>query len=119
MCVCEIAVLSLLLLSLTKHYSLVVEGLALRVQAVGAGNAAVVNCGHGFVALVAGQLNLVILNNILLHNRVTALAVLEFGLTTGVLVEVAARDVPVVARDVGGHLGGAHCQVVNVVRLIN
>lgn len=68
---CEIAVLSLLLLSL------VVEGLTFGFEAVRSGNTAVVNCAHGLVALVAGQLHLVVLHDILFHNRVAALAVLQ------------------------------------------
>ena len=69
---CEIAVLSLLLLSLFR-----VEALALGLKAVGTRHALVVHGGHRFVARVAWQLHRVVLNNILLHNCVAALSALE------------------------------------------
>jgi hypothetical protein len=95
-----------------------VEAFSLRVEAVGAGDTSVVDCGHGFVALVAWQFHLVVLNNILLDDCVTALRVFEFRLGKSFSIEVALRDETIVAGDVRCHLGSSHGQVMAGVGLL-
>ena len=109
---CEIAVLSLLLLSLA-----VVESLAVCLKTVRTRHAPIINSAHGFVALVAWQLDLVVINDILFHDCVAALATLQLRLAECVLVEVTLWNVAVVAWNVRGYLSGAHGQVVQGVRL--
>ncbi len=93
------------------------EALALGVEAGGAGRPAVVDGRHGLVAAVAGQLDLVIFDYILLEDRVAVLA-FQLGLVEGRAVEVAPGDEPVVAGDVRGRLGRAHAQLVHLVGLL-
>ena len=48
------------------------EAFALRIQAVWSAYSTVVDSAHRFVTLIARKFDLVILNNILFHNRVAA-----------------------------------------------
>ena len=109
---CEIAVLSLLLLSL-----FCVEALSLCLKAVGTAHTLVVDSRHGLVSRVTWQLNLIVFNNILFHNRVSALSAFQFRLSNCHIVKVGFRNETVVSRNVSSHLGGTHSEVMCSMRL--
>lgn len=66
------------------------------------------------MTLVARQLHLVILNDVLLHNRVSGLV--NHALGNRLLVEVRLRNESSVAWDVGGRLNGANVKLVYITR---
>lgn len=100
-----------------RQISSSLEALPLGAEAVLAGHASVVGAADRLVARVAGQLHLVVLHNILLHDR-GAIATLQLRLLHSLLVKIALRDVARVPRKVGGHLSGALSQVVSRMRLL-
>lgn len=68
------------------------------------------------MSLVARQLNLIVLNNILLNDglsRLLALRLVDHG-----AVEVDRRNETIVARNMFGNLGGAHAKLINFIVLL-
>lgn len=82
-----------------------VEGLSACVEAVRPDDAFLVDRVHRLVARVARHLHAVVLNHVLLDNSVSGPE--SSGLLDSHWVEVCLWNESVVARDVGGGLGGA------------
>jgi hypothetical protein len=70
------------------------------------------------MATVAGQLHTVVLNNILLQNSRSILA-LKFRLLKSFLVEITLWNEAIVARNMSCHLSSTHCQFVSFVALLS
>src|SRR5450830_557815 len=70
------------------------------------------------MATVAGQLNTVVLNNILLQNRGSILA-LKFRLLQSFFVEITLWNEAIVARDMSCHLSSSHCQFMSLIALFS
>lgn len=88
------------------------------VETIGARQTAIVDAGHGLVAAVPGQLDLVILDDVLLDDGVTAARTLQLGLALRAGVEVGSRNKSVVAWDVRCNLCCAHRVLMHQVLLL-
>jgi len=76
----------------------------------------IVDNTHRLVSLVARQLNLIVLNNILLddcHSRLLALRLVDHS-----AVEVNSWNEAIVARNMLGNLSGAYAQLINFIFLL-
>lgn len=83
-------------------------------QTIWSNRAAVIDCAHGHVAAVSWQFDRVVLNDILLDNGV-ATRTLQLGLLERLVVEVALRNVAIVARNVRSNLGRANGQFMSLI----
>jgi len=75
-----------------------VERLTASSETLGTNSSSVIDGRHRLVSRVSGNLNRVILNNVLLDDSVTSSS--EFRLILSVRVEISLRKETVVARDV-------------------
>jgi len=88
-------------LYLQEYTISVVERLTSSGKTLGTNSSSVIDGGHGHVTSVSGHLNLVILNDVLLEDSVTAFS--KLGLLLGMSVEISFREETVVPRDVVGN----------------
>lgn len=87
-----------------------VEGFAIGAETARSIGSPIVDDTHRLVSLVARQLNLIVLNNILLndcHSRLLALRLVDHG-----AVEVNCWNEAIVTWNMLGHFSGAHAQLV-------
>jgi hypothetical protein len=70
------------------------------------------------MATVAGQLHTVVLNNILLQNSRSILA-LKFRLLKSFSVEITFWNESIVARNMSCNLSSSHCQFMSLVALFS
>lgn len=70
------------------------------------------------MATVAGQLHTVVLNNILLQNSRSILA-LKFRLLKSFSVEITFWNESIVARNMSCNLSSSHCQLMSLVALFS
>ena len=93
-----------------------VECLALGAETARSVGTPIVDYTHRLVSLVARQLNLIVLNNILFNDglsRLLALRLVDHG-----AVEIDRRNEAIVAWNMFRDLGGANTQLVNFIVLL-
>ena len=93
-----------------------VEGLTLGAETAWSVSSSIVDDAHRLVSLVARQLNLIVLNNILLDDSLSRLLALR--LVDDSAIKIDGRNEAIVAWNVLGHLGRANAQVINFVVLL-
>jgi len=77
----------------------------------------VVDCAHGLVTTVSGELDLVIFNYILLKNGLPVLPI-QTRLLKCLRIEVTLGNESVVARNVGSSLSSSHGQLMHLIGLL-
>ena len=79
-------------------------------EALGTQGTTIIDARHGDVSRVAGNLNRVILNDVLFKNSLTTLV--QLGLFAGVTIEISLGQETIVAGHVLSHLGSSNRQLI-------